>query len=479
MWQRVKSNRIVLFGALALTVVGLVAWVAPRQPQDRGLRQFLNYRTLDGSDNNHTNPELGMAGTVYTRVAEPNYADGVGEMVESVDARFVSNRIYNDQAHNLFSENGVTHWGFVWGQFLDHSIGLRETGGEALILPFNLDDPLEEFENDAEGLGFERSAVAPATGNIQPREQVNTVSSYIDAFAVYGGSAERLDWLRVGSVDGDPTNNSAELLLTDDGFLPTSAERPDATTPSMDLMGALFMSPQDAIIAGDIRANENLGLTAVQTLFAREHNRIVAALPEDLPEEVKFAIARRVVAATQQYITYEEFLPAFGIDLPRYRGYDAAVDPTITNEFATVGYRAHSFIHGEFEMAGELADYTPDQLDALEAQGIEVFVEGDEVEFAIPLNIAFGRPQLLNDIGLGPVLVGLSSEPQYANDEMIDNQLRSVLFQIPSPTASDPAACLDGVDLPDCFIIVNDLGVLDMMRAFDHGMPSYNELRVA
>ena len=53
-----------------------------------------------------------------------------------------------------------------------------------------------------------------------------------------------------------------------------------------------------------------------------------------------------------------------------------------------------------------------------------------------------------------------------------------VLFQIPSPTAQDPMACLDGEELPDCFKVVSDLGVMDVLRGYDHGMPSYNEMRV-
>jgi hypothetical protein len=91
--------------------------------------------------------------------------------------------------------------------------------------------------------------------------------------------------------------------------------------------------------------------------------------------------------------------------------------------------------------------------------------------------VAFGNPGLLTEIGLGNMLAGLASEAAYANDEQIDNQLRSVLFQVPGPEVENPADCLDGEALPGCFSVVNDLGAIDVLRGADHGMPTYNDLR--
>lgn len=442
------------------------------------VERILDGRSLDGFGNNLAEPTLGQAGTPYARVAPANYADGVGAPVSGPAPRYVSNRIFNDVAQNVFSERDVSQWGFVWGQFLDHTFGLRLEDDQEAPIAFDGNDPLEEFRNDVGSIPFTRSAAAEGTGRDSVREQVNTVSSYIDAFAVYGGTPERLDWLRVGPLDGDPTNNGAELL-TEDGYLPTGASRAGADTPSMDLVGRLMADSDTAIVAGDVRANENIALTATHTLFVREHNRIVAALPRDLPEEVKFAIARRVVGAEQQWITYTQFLPAMGVELPPYGGYDPTVDPSITNEFATVGFRAHSQIHGELETEIPLDRIGPDELAALEAEGVEVTVVGDAAEIAVPLNVAFGNPGLLRGIGLGNVLAGLGGEPQYANDEMIDNQLRSVLFQIPRPEIDNPEQCLDGTTLAGCFTGVMDLGAIDIARGRDHGMPTYNQMRVA
>jgi Animal haem peroxidase len=436
-------------------------------------------RSLDGSGNNLQHPDWGKANTKYVRVASPNYADRIKAPVSGPPTRYVSNRIFNDTSQNLFSENHVTQWGFVWGQFLDHTFGLRqETGGENAPIAFDASDPLEGFRNDFGGIAFSRTPAAPGTGTSSPRQQINTVSSYIDASSVYGDDASRLEWLRVGSVDGRLANNDAHLLLPD-GLLPRATARGNAASaPVMAPIGRLALSPEKAFVAGDVRANENLGLTATHTLFAREHNRIVDLLPRPLAEDLKFEIARRIVGAEQQYITYNEFLPALGIRLSPYRGYDRNANASLSNEFAVVGYRAHSMIHGELEPSALEGTYTAAQLAAFEAQGIEVEHEDGKVVLVIPLNLAFGNPDLFAQVGVGPMLKGLGGEPEYKNDEQIDNQLRSVLFQVPKPNV-DPSTCLDGPPLPDCFSGVADLGAIDIERGRDHGMPSYNPLRAA
>jgi hypothetical protein len=415
-------------------------------------------------------PDWGKAGTQYLRVGRPSYADGVGAMATGPPTRYVSNRIFNDVGQNLFSENGVSQWGWAWGQFLDHDFGLRdETNAEHAPIAFDGADPLERFTNHFGAIDFFRTPAAPGTGSTSPRQQINTISSYIDSSNVFGGTRQRLEWLR----------NGARLFLPD-GYLPRADARGNvAAAPPMDLMGPLMGHPANAVVAGDVRANENIALTSIHTLFAREHNRIVGALPNQLPGEIKFQIARRVVGAEEQFITYHEFLPALGVDLGRYRGYDPHVNAGLANEFAVVGYRAHSMIHGQFDVGIEPGRYTEEQLDAFRAQGIGIGEEDGEAALQIPLNVAFGNPGLLPQVGLGPFLESLGGERQYRNDEQIDESLRSVLFQVPKPGASDPASCGTPVVSPDCFTGVQDLGAIDIERGRDHGMPSYNALRRA
>src|SRR5919202_413801 len=93
-------------------------------------------RALDGRGNNRDAPATGAAGTPYPRVAKPAYPDGKGAMMDGPPPRYVSNRIFNDLGQNLFSENDASQWVWIWGQFLDHEIGLRDaTPGEDAPIP--------------------------------------------------------------------------------------------------------------------------------------------------------------------------------------------------------------------------------------------------------------------------------------------------------------------------------------------------------
>lgn len=444
-----------------------------------------NVPSLTGYDNNPLQPAWGSSELPYRRVAASAYLDGIEALLQGPNVRYISNRVFADGAQNIFSENGVTQWAYNWGQFIDHSIGLKQTGDELEEVAFDEFDPLEHFNNSAQTLKITRTAVAQGsgTGPDNPRQQINTVSSFIDAWAVYGGTEERLEWLREGAIDSDLSNNGAHLLMTESNHLPTADLRGDAASaPMMERVGRLMAianADAEIVVTGDIRANENIALTTVQTLFAREHNRIVDALPETLSDQQRFDIARQLVIATQQYITYNEFLPALGIQLPTATGYQVDVNPTISNEFATVGYRVHSMIHGEIEMLVDASRYDEQTLEYLHAQGIETEVVDDKMEVAVPLNVAFANPQLAATLGIDAIAAGLGGEPQYNNDEQIDNQLRSVLFQLPNPEVADPDSCLDGETLNECFLLAMDLGSIDIFRARDHGIPNYNDLREA
>ena len=472
-------KRYVIGSCALLLAAGFTLNASIAEGASSGADTHLEVQSLDGTGNNLAQPTLGRAGSVYPRVAAAAYADGRSAPLEQPNARFISNRVFNDVNQSVVDDRHLSQWAFVWGELVAHTTSLPDGRGAADNIPFNRGDPLESFRSSSGVIPFARSKAAAGTGVSQPRDQINTVSSYLDASAVYGSTQDRLEWLRTGPVDGNNGNNGA-LLYLPGGQLPRRDSRANpAAAPPMLTAGRLAGQPNRAAVAGDVRANQSLSSLAVHTLFAREHNRVVAHLPTSLSEEEKFQIARRVVIAEQQYITYHEFLPAMGVRLGAYRGYQPEVDPTITNEFATVGFQLDSMAAGGLEITTDAARFQAPQLAALKAKGVTVkqdVVPGGQVTLVVPFNVASFNPDLLPQLQLGPVLQGLSQEQASSNDEQFDNQLRSVLFQVPT---SKDLTCLAGPNLPRCFTSVGDQAATVVERSRDHGMPRYNDMRRA
>ncbi|HEX4220940.1 MAG TPA: peroxidase family protein [Pseudonocardiaceae bacterium] len=485
--SRKVSRRAVLgfiaLGGLASAVpITAVAAGSSAGISDQLAGLLANGRSLDGRGNNLAHPDWGAAGTPFPRMADAAYPDGRGAMMGGPPARFISNRVMDSLGQHLFSENNASEWVWVWGQFVDHGIDMRDTTpGENAPIGFDPNDPLERFGNDLGLIDFQRTPAAPGTGRAgAPREQINQISSYIDASQIYGVSSIRLDWLRDGPL-GDPAQKSAKLLMPED-FLPRTRDRdPQIAAPLVELDGPLAEHPELARVAGDLRANENMPLTLAQTLFAREHNRIVDQLPASLSEEQKFQLARRVVGAEIQFITYNEFLPALGIQLPQYQGYDQSIDASIRNEFGAVGYRMHAMVHGELDPQFNPGDYSDAELNVFKADGIAIQpASGGQGTLAIPLNTTFGNPDLLGQVGFGRLAKEFAEGKQYRNNELMSDTMRAVLFQKAEPGSRDPSLCFKaGIVSSDCFNTVMDLAAIDVQRGRDHGIPRYNDLRAA
>jgi hypothetical protein len=281
-------------------------------------------------------------------------------------------------------------------------------------------------------IGFSRSAydTRSAATPLRPRQQMNSVTAWVDASQVYGSDDIRAAALRMNDGSGRLRTSAGDLLPFNTDGLPNGGG-PDPT---------LFL-------AGDVRANEQVGLTAVHTLFVREHNRLAAELAARRPGlsgEKIYQRARRLVGAQMQVITYHEFLPALlGPNaLAPYRGYRRRVDAGIRTEFSTAAYRfGHSTL-------------SP-MLRRLDASG------GDIPEGPLPLRDAFFAPhRILDEGGIEPLLRGLASQACQSLDPMVVEDVRSFLFGPPGA---------GGFDLP----------ALNIQRGRDHGLPDYNSMRVA
>ena len=239
-WPR---RRLLAAGSLVLALLAcaLIAAGPAAAGRAQGSAIVSEPRALNGSGNNREHPEWGEAGSRYVRLAAPRYADGISEPVSGPNPRYVSNRVFNSLGVDLFSPRNVSQWAWVWGQFLDHNFELAEGGTEEMPISVNQNDPLESFSDSLGMIPFVRDAPSPGSGTSieNPRQLTNTVPSYIDGYAVYGGTQSRLEWLRTGPDDGNPEEAGAGLMLPG-GYLPVASARGDvATAPRMTEEGAL------------------------------------------------------------------------------------------------------------------------------------------------------------------------------------------------------------------------------------------------
>ncbi|CAG8540148.1 15379_t:CDS:10 [Funneliformis mosseae] len=189
--------------------------------------------------------------------------------------------------------------------------------------------------------------------------------------------------------------------------------------------GQFGYPPQSAdgeLITGITAKTKNVFTDMFATIFLREHNRLCDDLfkihGNNWDDEKYFQEARRWVIAFIQRITYYEYLgTALGSNLPPYKGYNPDLRPIIDTFFASVTFRyAHSEISDFYNMVNERGDL----LSVLSLHDIKM-------------------NGLLTTYGVPTIALSLA-------------------LQIP---------------------IYVDIAALDLVRGRDHGIPSYNDARVA
>jgi hypothetical protein len=391
-------------------------------------------RSYDGTGNNSTHADWGAAGVTLNRLVPSNYADGISAPTSGLpNAREVSN-VLGQQTQLIGNSRWLSGYVYAFGQFLTHDIERLAGSTELMQIPTSPGDP--QFRGRT--LLLPRSMAAPGTGLPgTPREQLNRNTSFLDASVVYGSDADRARRLRVATAAGP----GARLLTSGaQNLLPRNTlglENDD---------GGSGVAQSTLFVAGDVRANENLALSTLHTLFMREHNRLVdeffAAHPTWSQEEV-YQRARKTVGAELQVIAYQEFLPALlgSHALSGHGQYDGTLNPTTINEFATGPFRVgHSMLPTTFRRIRE--DGTPAPLDP-----VPVTSEG----FRTTAYLRTGED-------LEHQLRGLSIELQEEVDPLVVDNLRNIV--IPG-------------------VIDIDLLAGDIQRGRDHGLADYNTMRAA
>jgi hypothetical protein len=406
-----------------------------------------SWRSIDGTGNNLANPDYGGAGTDLLRVTPAAYDDGVSTPAgaDRPGPREISNVIVAQGSDVIFNNRNLSDWIWQWGQVLDHDMDLTPQPGnpaEHLDIPVPAGDPFFDPNNTGTVvIGFDRSVFDPATGTgtDNPRQQPNVDTAFIDASMVYGSDSVRADLLR--------THVGGHLLTSPGNLLPfNNATYFGSAAPLSNANSGPFSADQ-LYVAGDVRANEQIGLTAIHTLLVREHNRLADQLHHEHPgwgDEQLYQEARKTVGAEVEAITYNEFLPALlGRHAPSIRGhYSESIDPGITTEFSTAAFRiGHTLLSN--------------QILRIENNG------HPDPRGPISLADSFFDPVLLTSgQDLNVILKGLASQKAEEIDNKIVDGVRNFLFGPPGAGGFDLAS-------------------LNIQRGRDHGLSDYNTTRAA
>jgi hypothetical protein len=384
-----------------------------------------DFASVDGSGHNLLHTDWGKAGTDFLRKSPAAYTDGISSPAGAnrPSARAVSNAIAAQSPDTPTNDRYMSAFVYAWGQFIDHDLDLTNAASPAES--FNVAVPTGDLYFDPSGTGTQviplsRSKYDPATGKraSNPRQQVNDITTWLDASMVYGSDATTAASLRT-FTGGRMKTSSGNLLPID----------------------AVSGQP----MAGDIRAAENPDLQSLQVLFLREHNNFAAQIAKQNPklgDEQIYQMARQTVAEEIQAITFNEFLPALlGPAAPgAYRGYNPSVNPGIATEFSTAAYRiGHTLVGDDIEFLDN---------------------NGNPVHDELSLAQAFFDTTTLSQTGIDPVLKYLASDNAQEVDTHVIDDLRNFLFGAPGS---------GGLDLAS----------LNIQRGRDHGLADYNTVRAA
>lgn len=371
-----------------------------------GALPVLLQRSIDGSGNNLRQETLNTVGSSFRRLGPARFADSAFGLVQTLpNARTVSNLVVAGQGETPNRE-GLSGMMYAWGQFLDHDINLTlSEGSTSIAIPVPAGDAV--FSGS---IPMTRAVTDPNTGLA-----LNNVTGWIDGSMVYGSDAA-----------------TAASLRGPGGTLLTSAGN------NLPISGGAF-------VAGDIRAQENPDLTALQVLFVREHNRQVARLQQAHPGwsgEQLYQQARAVVTAEIARITYNEFLPHLlgkGTIAP-YKGYNPNADARLSEEFAGAAFRfGHSIVSANLEKISET---------------------GSTLGTPVSLRDAFFQApaDFVADGGADGLLRHLAADRSNALDVHIVDDLRNFLFGAGSGL---------------------DLAAINIQRGRDLGLGSLNDTRRA
>lgn len=433
------------------------------------------YRSISGVCNNRQNPRWGAANTAMVRWLPAEYDDGQREPkgwnqerlhngFQLPSPRKVSREIL--RTSSKLPDEDYSQMLVEWGQYIDHDITFTPQSTGLLpevdclnscenvhpCFPIQIDD--DEDVSGARGcIPFYRSAPGCSAsvdcdiGLALQQQQLNGITSFIDASVVYGHTPALENTLRdLSGQNGKLAINHRFEDPKGRPYLPFVATLPSPC--QQDEQGDRV----ECFNAGDSRVNEGLPLITLHTLWLREHNRIAGALKHingHWSSETLYQETRKIIGALHQIITMRDYVPkiigpaSFDYHIGPYGGYDPTVDPSASNVFATAAFRfGHATVSPILKRLNES------------------FQEHRHFPHLRLHKTLFSPWRIVKEGGIEPVL-------------------RGMVGTAASAVSSD---MLMAEEVTERMVVLNarqhvDLASLNLQRGRDHGLPGYNDWR--
>ncbi|XP_049597258.1 thyroid peroxidase isoform X1 [Syngnathus scovelli] len=430
------------------------------------------YRSINGVCNNRYNHFWGAANIPLTRWLPAQYEDGVrqpkgwnaGRLYHGFELptpKEVSKKIMGSSVK--CEDDTYSHMLVEWGQYIAHDVTLTpqspaagKPGDDCLNSCENVHPcfPIQVHDKPPNGQGcmpFNRSLAAcfnglgPDVWQALQQQQMNSITSFIDASVVYGSSPKVNEFLRdLGGFNGKLTVNAHFRDPKGRAYLPF-----EESLQSVCLRGR---EKAACFRAGDGRVNEGLPLIALHVLWLRQHNRIAETLQQlnaHWNAETIYQETRKIIGALHQMITMRDYVPkiigqeSFDNYIGPYGGYDPTVDPSASNVFATAAFR---FGHATISPL---------------VRRLNQSYQEHEFFPSLKLHDTFFSPwRIIKEGGIEPILRGA-----------VGKEAASVL---PNKLLAD--------ELTERLIVLAvpqdmDLASLNLQRGRDHGLPGYNDWR--
>jgi Ca2+-binding RTX toxin-like protein len=350
---------------------------------------------------------------------------------------------------NEESGGGMATWADVKAQ-AKNVLGIELTDMNVFDVPLLATDPYGNFLRGENGF----PQVVKLIDGLQVLVEGQIATPVNMAGAVSSGHAF-LDDIAHNATPG------AGKIADGDGLVSTAAQRQPSGTYDNELLDRHY-------IAGDGRANENIGLTAVHHVFHSEHNRQVELMKGIILEtgnltfinewlardvttlddigttqlawdgERLFQAAKFVTEMQYQHLVFEEYARKVQPFVNLFVNYDGELNPAILAEFA----------HTVFRFGHSQLNETVDRYDAnYNAQHVDLISA-----FLNP--VEFANSGLNAEEAAGALARGMTRQQGNEIDEFVTEALRNNLVGLPL-----------------------DLAAINIARGRETGVPSLNEAR--